>query len=409
MAPTIPVYTLDLQQREPNMRTGSPSSWTQHVVTTDVNAPAAGLTFEHGRATMRITGGNGLQSNRRDFFQIPGTNPWPNWMIRARWASPPPSDGIMEHGYAMNLHRAADGRYKSIVLWHFIAGLLIAGVWDWAADGSGVAVEQFNVLDREVVSASNRTSGLVTATVPAGATSRWRPFDVITADLATASLDGTFMIESVTDTTITWRQAGTDVPAGGAGTIIIAEQGTGGTGSFRNQLASDAVRTDGLVATTGVPLNNPFLLGDWVQIDAADNTYDGRFRITGINPFTGQLTWPQNVANDAGAGQTQVGKLTPYTVRARVLPGASPVLQAACQPDYGVPINLGGAVPPTVSGDSPWEGIHSTTWRIADAPQGPTVAATPGVPCLLFAHGSSNSWAVYDNIEAIRIPSTPNP
>lgn len=401
MAPTIPVFTFDTGFTEPNLRSGSPADWTQYVVTTDAAAPASALSLYHGQAVMQIVGGTGLQSNRRDFFQLPGTTPFPYWQMRSRWASPPPTDGIMEHGYAMNLHLGADGRFRSIVLWHFIPGILIAGIWDWPPDASSMGVTQTTIRDQDVVSASARASNVVTATVPTGAASRWRVGDLIVMDVATASFDGVFLVTSVADTQIQWSQVGAN-ESGGAGTVTIAGQSTGGVVAGRNFLATDASRTNGIVTTVGLPLNNPFQVGDWITVDGADPTYDMvRTRVTNVNPFTGQISWSQQgVADDTNAGQTIPGKVTPYYVNARLLPGG--ILQAKTAPDYGVPTNLGGAANPDIEADSPWESPNCTTWDFNKIAGGAAAAAQAGVPCLLYAHGSFNSPAIYDNVTAIK-------
>lgn len=400
MAPTLPVFTFDTGFVEPNLRTGSPADWTQFTVSTDVNAPSAALTLEHGRAVMRVSGGSGVQSNRRDFWQLPGVTPFPYWRLRSRWASPPPADGIMEHGYAMNLHLGADGRYRSVVLWHFIPGLLIAGVWDWLPTSSGLVVTQTGPRDHEVVSAFSRASNVVTVTVPADATSRWRVGDPITADAATASFDGTFILSSVASTQLQWAQIGAN-EAGGAGSVVLAGQSNGGFAITRNFLASDLARVNGVVTSTGLPLDNPFRIGDWVTVDAADNTYDSRFILSNVNPFSGQVSWNQAGVDDVSGGGTQIGKTTPYYVEARLLPGG--ILQARATPDYGVSTNLGGTAIGCVNADAPWEGPDCITFDLNKIGIGAATAAIPGVPAIMAAHGSFNSWAVYDNIAAEKL------
>jgi hypothetical protein len=68
------------------------------------------------------------------------------------------------------------------------------------------------------VSAGSRTSNVVTVTVPAG--HGWQKGDLINADLATASYDGTFTIKDLPSSTqLRWDQVAADDASSGAGTV----------------------------------------------------------------------------------------------------------------------------------------------------------------------------------------------
>lgn len=386
---------------EPNLRNAaSVGDWQRNIITTDVDAPDTALTLEHGHAVMRVIGGTGLQSNRRDAWIIPGATTWPNWEITSRWASPPPADGIMEHGHLLNIQLGPDGKYRSVIVWHFIPGLLIAGVWEWNPGGTGLTVFQTSYKDQDTVSASVRASNVVTLTVPTGATSRWRVGDPITVDLADATYDGQSILSAVTDTTLVYPQVAADDASGGTGTVTLLGQ-TQASDIGRSFLLTDAVRTSGIVTSAGLSLGHSFMNGDWITVDMADATYDGRFIVSGVNAFTGQINWMQfGVANDASAGAGQIRKLTPYNVKSRLLTDG--ILQVKLWPDIGINGALGFAgCGPVILGEPPWESDFCVSFDINEVAG--TIPTGPGLPGLLYAHGSSNSWAVYDNISAVKL------
>lgn len=403
MAPTIPVFTFDLNRVEPNLRSGDITKWANYFFTSDVNAPASSWAFEHGALVGRVVGGSGVQSNRREAMALPGTSPYPYWRLKSRWASPPPADGIMEHGHMLNLQKMPDGKWRSVTVWHLIPGFLIAGVWETsgALDGSGFLNFNTSLMDAETITASARNANVVTVTVAAGATSRWKTGDLISVDITDNSYDGTFLITGVTDTTITWAQTAANNASGGTGSLVMIGRNQPFTPT-RNYALTDAVRASGVVTSAGLSAEACIQPGDWVSVDMTDNTYDGRFQVASLNGFTNQISWLQAAADDASAGSGVVGKLTPYFVETRLWPNG--VLQARLWPDVGAIAGLGGVGGGLLeNGPPPWESIWSLTWDMNKLGGGGTVPTGPGIPALIYAHGSSNSYIKYDNIEAEKL------
>lgn len=404
MAPTVPVFSIDTQAIEPNLRSGDINSWQRYKFAFDATAPATAAAFEHGKLVLRTVGGSGVQSNNREGWAIPGCQPWPYWRLRSRWASPPPADGIMEHGHMMNLCQMPDGKYRSFVVWHLIPGLLIAGVWETAAplDGTGFANFQAPLKEQEPVLSASRTTNVVTAVVATGAQSRWRVGDPILIDLAVASYDTNSVISAVTDTTIVYPQVAANDAAGGVGTITLVGQNQPLTPN-RNFSVTDAVRTGGLVTSAGLGFNSGLMAGDWLTVDLPDNTYDGRFIVASVNGFSNQAQWMQfGVGDDASGGAGLIGKLTPYFVETRLYPGG--VLQARLWPDFGALGGLGSQGSGVLENAAPpWESVWSLTFDMTKIVGTTLPLDRPGIPALVYAHGSTNSWMVYDNISAQKI------
>lgn len=377
----------------------APSDWTRWLFTSDATAPDSALSVEHGQLVARVVGGSGVQSNRREVWQIPGFPSVPYSRIRSRWASHPPADGTIEHGHMHALQTGDDGRIRAAIVWDFSFGLVLGGVWESDPDGSDFLVEQAPTKDSESVTAASRTSGgVVTLTVATGAQSRWATGDAISVDMSDNTYDGSFILSAVADTTLTYTQTngGSDAD-GGTGTVTLL--GADGTNTVARTWAfTDAARSNGIVTASGMAAGHPFQIGDRVTIDGADATYDARnLPVTGVNIFTGQVSWAQpGVANDTNAGAGTISKASPYWVESRLLPGG--ILQARIAPDIGVALNgsTGGPLP---SGFPPWESRWTRTWDLTrltsvDAPTG------EGYVGLVAAHHSSASPVRYDSIEA---------
>lgn len=376
-----------------------PTDWTRWIFTTDPAAPDSALTMERGQWVSRVIGGSGTQSNRREAWQIPGFPSTPYSRIRSRWASHPPADGTIEHGHMHAMQVGADGKIRAAIVWDFSFGLLLAGVWEANADGSGFVVAQAPTKDQDTVTASSRTSGgVVTLTVATGARDRWSVGDAVTVDLSDNTYDGSFILSAVADTTLTYTQTNGGLDAdGGTGTVTLLGKDATDT-IVRAWAVTDAVRTNGVVTASGMAAGHPFLKGDRVTVNLTDNTYDGNnFAVSDVNVFTAQISWLQpGVANDASAGSGTVTKASPYWVESRLLPGG--VIQARLWPDVGMALNgsTGGPIP---GGAPPWESRWSRTWDLNKV-TGVTVPSGPGYAALVAAHHSSSSPVRYDSIEA---------
>ena len=381
-----------------------PSRWTRYLLTPGTgNSPDSALSFQHGQLVISVVGGNGLTSERHEVWAAPDVPASPYGRIRSRWAAWPPTDGIVQHVHA---HRIQDqgGKIRAIVLWDGIFGSPIGGVWEANSNGTGFVSAPATIVDQDTISASSRdAAGLVTATVPSGATSRWRVGDAVRVDLSDNTYDGSFVLSSVTDTQVQWTQTngGTDA-SGGTGTLQLLGNHFTNFSMMTNNIWSftDAVRTNGIVTTTGLPAGHPLQIGDRVVIDGTDNTYDGRRVISDVNQTTNQVSWIDNQANDASAGAGTVTKNTPTWCESQVIPGASGgpgILQARFWPDKGLDLN-GGTPGPMLGGPPSWEQHGWTlTYDLATV-TGATVPTT-GVFGVGAAHHSLNSVIRKDGIE----------
>lgn len=386
---------------QPALR-GAPDAgrWTRYLIGVDVNAPASALSFEHGKAVIRVVGGNGLSSERHELWTAPDVPASRYGRVRSRWASHPPADGIIQH---VHVHRfqQAGGKNRAVVLWDGIFGSPSGGVWEANADGTSFVSSIATLGDQETVTASSRDSnGLVSATVAAGATDRWRIGDAVRVDLSDNGYDGSFVLSSVTSTQLQWTQTngGSDA-SGGTGTVVLLGNHFTNFSTMTNNVWSftDAVRTNGVVVATGMAAGHPLQIGDRIVVDATDNTYDGRFVISDVNQTTNQISWLQpGVANDAGAGTGTVGKNTPLWCETQLLPGN--ILQARFWPDKGVDLN-GGTAGPMMGAPPSWEQFGWTLTYDIDTCTGVTIPSGNGAFGIGAAHHSSNSPVQYDNLE----------
>ena len=383
------------------MLRGGPDAgrWTRYLIGVDSDAPDSALSFEHGKAVIRVVGGDGLTSERHELWTAPDVPASRYGRVKSRWASHPAADGIIQHVHVHRLQQAG-GKNRAVVLWDGIFGSPSGGVWESNVDGTSFVSAGAAVVDSEAVSASSRDgAGLVTATVPTGATSRWKVGDAVRVDLADNTYDGSFVLSAVTNTTLQWTQTNGGVDAsGGTGSLHLLGNHFTNFSTMTNVVFSftDAVRTNGVVVSTGIAAGHPLQIGDRIVVDAADNTYDGRFVVSNVNQSTNQVSWIQNAADDAAAGAGTVTKNNPLWCESQLLPGN--ILQARFWPDKGVDLN-GGTPGPTLGGAPSWEQFGWTLTFDIDTVTGVTIPSGAGAFGIGAAHHSSNSPVQYDNIE----------
>lgn len=385
-----------------DLRTGDPADWVRWIFTPDTaNAPDSKITFNHGQAVIEVVGGSGVQSNRREGWQIPGVPACEFSRIKSLWSSRPPADGLLEHAHMHRLQLGADGKHRAIVCWDFGFGVMLVGIWEAFPDGTGANFPQAPLRDSEAVTASARAGNVVTLTVAAGANNRWRTGDGIVVDLADATFDMTTTVLAVTNTTITYAQTAIDDADGGVGSVTLVGAPIN-YGISRNYALTDAVRTAGVVTSVGLIVNHGLAPGDWVKVDMTDVTYDmPRALITSANLFTAQVSWLQpGVADDPAAGTGQLMKATPYWVETELLPGN--IFRVRIAPDIG-----GGGIGLTATqgtGNLPnnvgtWEDGFAATYDMNRA-VGATLPTGDGVVALGAAHHSSVSEVRYAGVSA---------
>jgi len=376
----------------------TPSAWTRKVISTDVNAPDSALSFEKGRWTCRIVGGNGLTSNRHEVW-LPNNVPTAEFSrIRSRWASRPPADGIIQHPH-VHRYQADATKQRAIIFWDGIFGQPSCGVWESNLDGSGFVSAGAAILFSEAVSGGSHTSNVSTLTVPAGADTRWRVGEAITVNVQDTTYNGTWIISAVTSTTISYARIAANDPASGTGFIFPVGAGAfNASAAQRNYAFTDAVRANGIVTSVGLPAGHALKVGDWVIVDAADNTYDmARAVISSVSQANNQVTWLQpGVADDASAGAGTLVMNNPLMVESQLLPG--PVLQARMW--GGVGLDLNGSTPgPMPNGDPQWgDPLWSASYDLSTI-TGATLPTGRGQMGIGAAHHSSNSEVQQDNIE----------
>jgi len=386
----------------PLLRGGTPSRWTRWFFTSDANCPDSALTMEHGQLKVRGVGGTGTQSNRREAWQLPDFPSTSYSRLRSRWASRPPADGTIEHGHMHALQVGSDSKIRAATVWDFGFGNFLCGVWESNPDGSGFVVQQAPVRDSDAFTDGSRTSNVVTLTgFPTGMASRWKVGDYVVVDATDNTYDGTFALTQVNDTSIQFAQTAANDASCGTGTMTLLGKETFSTVS-RARTFTDAARVSGVVTSVGLATGHPYQTGDWITVDGTDNTYDGpRFPVTGVNPFTAQISWLQSAADDASAGAGTISKISPFWVETRLLPGG--YMQARFWADVGDAYGTGSGREP--GGPPPWESQWARTWDL-NRVVGATVPTGPGYVGLIAAHFSSNSEVSYDSIEAGRVAET---
>lgn len=395
-ANVVPLATATPSTAEivPVLRGATVQQFSELLFTTDAGVlDSTALTLEHGQVVMRGGTGSGARSSRRSAFLMAGT-PGGYSRIRSRWAGAQyAGTGLTpQHGHVHGIGIQADGKRRGVVVSHDIVfsapWVINLAIWESNADGSGFTVPAGVVFsDAATVSAAARTSNVVTLTVPTG--HGFVANDVVTVDLADNSYDGTFVVTSVTPTTIVYSQTAANAGTT-TGSVTLARINSQKGALVRNTSATDAVRASNVVTAT-VPAGHPFQVGDWLDADFTDNTYDGSFQVTEL-PSATQIRWRQAVADDASAGTGTLSKIIPYWLESEWRPG---LLRVRVWPDVGVT----GSGGPAVMGAPPWESAWAVSVNLAGAG-----AAQPepllGQGCaLLGAHLSSAPTEVrYDSI-----------
>jgi hypothetical protein len=390
-----------------NLRTTDPADWAERVITTDdAVCPTTLFTVEHGQLVARGSGGTGNRSNRRSIRQIPGT-PGGYSRVRSRLSGAPTnpavSNTIPQRGHAHGIQQDATGLWTAVVVTHDIAfgipSIINLAVWrsETSAGGTGSVFAGGTILDSKSVTAAVRTTNVVTLTVPTG--HGFAKGDVITVDLANNSYDGTFVVDSVTATTIVYKHTGTDLTTSTGTVTLTRASGVFGVADLgRSTAVTDAARTSGVVTAT-VAAGHPWNYGDEVAVDLTDATYDGVFKITEL-PSATQIRWRQDgVADDVSSGAGNISSPFPYWLETEWWPG---IVRARVWPDASVTSGdaKGGHGPiGTPSWESSWSRVASLSGLAVPEPD-----PTKGLGCgVVTAHPSSGAATYpsdvrYDNL-----------
>ena len=324
------------EQFEVRWRTNKPSAisaWTKVVMATDPTITNTVPVVVDGQVWISGTGGNVATSNRRDLFLVPGTSAWTDAeMVALLWGSPySPGPGLPQHGLGLRVQVDGAG-WRAAMAWHDAAfgipSIQNLGVWSSLnALPTGVGVD----LGNRAVTAGSRTSALSTLTV--GANHRLEVGQLIVVSVADAVYNGTFPIEAVGATTISYRQVGQANDAASGVGIVTPQSGGYGFGTdalIRSTAVTAASRTDNIVTAT-VGNDHPHRPGDRVNVDLAVASYDGQFRIHEVTDT--QVKWVQVAANDAAGGVGSITRVFPYLYRARL---EGTVLECAWNPYQGM-------------------------------------------------------------------------
>lgn len=312
--------------REVHWRHENVAAWTQHVMTTDPTVTNTHMLVVDGMCWLYGSGGSASSSNRRDLWVIPGTETWTDMEVTGLyWGGPNPFGfSSPQHGFGLRV-KDDGGVSKAVMVWHDATiGLHsiqnVGTFWSSLPAPAGVASDAA----ARAVSAGSRTSELTTLTVPSG--HRLWAGQVVRVTVADTTYNGWFPIESVTATTITYRQSGiADDPSSGTGIVSPFGVEFGAVGDaisptdslWRDTDISALSRTDGIVTAT-VTADHQFTVGDRVQVDSlTDNTFDGAFIVSAVTDTT--LKWSQAGVDDADGGNGSLLKILPYVVRARLV------------------------------------------------------------------------------------------
>lgn len=306
--------------REVHWREEDVSSWTQHIMSTDATVTNTHMLVVDGMCWIYGSGGSVTTSVRRDLWVIPGTETWEDMEVMGVWWGGPVQNGVgqPQHGFGLRVKDDA-GVSKAIMVWHDTA-FGIPSIQNCATWWSGQTIPTANATDAgaRTVSAGSRTSELTTLTVASG--HRLWSGQVVLVSVADSTYNGWFPIESVTATTITYRQSGvTDDASSGAGTVTVfnAGFGSGTQDLFRSTTVSAAARTDGVVTAT-VPAGHPFTIGDRIIVNLSDDTFDGSFIVSAL-PTSTTISWGQAGSDDASGGTGTIQKPFPYVMRVRLV------------------------------------------------------------------------------------------
>lgn len=409
MAPTIPVYTLDITTNplgfgihgvgEVDWRRQNLATWNRFVMNNDATVTNTVVEVVDGMFWGYGTGGAGTTSERRDWYLIPGTEGWIDAEMTALiWGGMNQlGNGMAQHGL---VHRAyVDGHgQKGAIVWHDtifgIGSIQNLGVW-YAQTGGVAPRDQVGIstnLGMRAFTAGSRTSNVVTLTgLPTG--HRLEVGTRIFVTAADGTYNGDFPIETVGANQITYRQGSGGVPgddaASGAGTVTPNHAGftyITTNSLWRTVTPSAGSRTTNVVTFTGLPTDHPFNIGDRVQVDATDNTYDGFFKIHAVTDTS--ISYVQVAANDADAGATVLTKIFPYWLRTRYI---DTTLEAVWWPYSGYE-----EISPVLGPQGPAYGdpMYSIAVDTSGIPQTP-VAGAGGQLGILVGHvGASQTYRV---------------
>jgi len=311
--------------REVHWREENVAAWTQFVMTTDPTITNTQMLVVDGMCWLYGTGGSVSTSNRRDLWVIPGTETWTDMEVTGLWwgGANPFGFSQPQHGFGLRVQNDA-GVNKAVMVWHDatigLSSIQNVGTW-WSSlpAPAGVASDA----GARAVSAGSRTSELTTLTVPTG--HRLWSGQPVLVNVADTTYNGWFPIESVTATTITYRQSGiANDASSGVGTVSVFSTAFGATGDalsptdslWRDTDISAASRTDGVVTAT-VTADHQFTVGDRVQVDLTNVAFDGVFVVSAVTDTT--LKWGQAGVDDGAGGTGSLLKILPYVIRTRLI------------------------------------------------------------------------------------------
>jgi hypothetical protein len=344
-------------ERPVQLRTSDPVAWIERVFSTeDAVCPATVLTIEHGTIVLRGSGGAGNRSNRRSAFVIPGS-PGGYSRIRSRLsgtpANPAASGLLPQRGHAHGIQQdPTTGQWTAVVVSHDIVFDLgyfwNLSIWrsETAPGGTGSQFLPGDYMDDVAVTAAARTTNVVTLTVPTGHGFVAR--DVIVVDLADASYDGTFVVTSVTATTIVYAQTAANAGTS-TGSVRLYRSGNIKLNELTRTTAfSAAARTNGIVTAT-VAAGHGWVQGEEIAVDAADTGYRGVFKITDTTSSPTSIKWIQAAADDVSAGAGTITNVFPLwletewwpgMVRARVFPGNALAATPSWESPYAIAADI---------------------------------------------------------------------
>lgn len=405
MAPTIPVYTLDLRPTEPNLRNQSAADWPTQVFSTAAGTlDGETVTFEHGRLVVRGGAGTGARSNRRVAQKIPGS-PGGYSRVLSRLSGPVVSGATLpQWGHLHGVGLQADGNVYGVIVWTDIVinSVLNLNYGIWRAEGGAAGSFSpggLNHYERVTFTDGSRTSNTVVLTGVAPHT--FRQGDLVTVDASDNTYDGVFEVLSVTADTITYWQVAANDTNSGPGSVTPAWQAPAVHLGDRSVTVESISRTDRIVNAV---INEPHALspGDVISVDMVDNSYDGNFVVR--QAVLGQVSWYQNAAN-AGTSTGTISKRLPYWLESEWLPGN--VFRVRAWPDNGIgaqPLDTSSGAGAVWDGKPPWESPGSFTVNLATSAH-PVPDPARGTGCyLLAAHlsgGATPTEVRYDNVETV--------
>ena len=403
----IPIASRDaldnLDESEPDLRGARVADWPQSVFSTDdVNCPATTLTFEHGQFVARGSGGTGSRSNRRSVFLVPNS-PGGYSRIRSRISGRTQLGSLVpQWGHMHGLGVQADGRLRGAIVWTDIVANNVAalnvGMWE---AGPFNAVQATNA-DAATVTDGSRTTNVVTLTVNTG--HGFVVGDQVEVDVADATYDGKFELSAVAATTLTYAQDAANDASCGAGTVRLSTREPFAARVNREVAATDAARATNIVTAQLGNDSHPLMVGDVVNVDFADNTYDGDFTIR--TALLGTVTWRQAAADDPAAGAGTIRKRLPYWLETEWRPG---YIRLRAWPDTGFGSSAFQTPPPAGPqwcGVPPWESAasYTATTSALNMPD-----PSRGLGCaLVVAHptgGSSPTDCRYDSVKCTPLPT----